>query len=106
MKQEYSKGATLLFASPDGSKIGKLAKLELISIALEQLLKEDESLWPPHQQLVEIRDAVYEFLGAVDDFLDDDPTPQFLYDNTGGEPGVSSQELWATDFNKKQQLTH
>jgi hypothetical protein len=56
-----------------------------------------------NQQLIEIRDAAYEFLGAADDFFGFDfTTPQFLYDNTGGEPSASSQELWMTDFNKKR----
>jgi hypothetical protein len=55
-----------------------------------------------NQQLIEIRDAAYEFLGAADDFFGFDPTPQFLWSNTGGEPSASSQELWMTDFNKKR----
>lgn len=106
MKKHYSENADLMFASLDGSKIGKMAKLEMLCIALEQLLDEDWALWPPHQQLTEIKDSAYEFLGAADDFFGCDPTPQFLYGNTGGEPAVSSRELWMTDFNKKQQLTH
>ena len=37
-----------------------------------------------------------EILPALEKFLeawDDDPTPQYLYDNTGGEPPVTSNEM-------------
>ena len=37
-----------------------------------------------------------EILPALEKFLevwDDDPTPQYLYDNTGGEPPMSSAEM-------------
>lgn len=105
MEKDYSINADLMFVSSDGHKISRMAKLEMLCIALEQLINEDGAFWPPHQQLVEIKDSAYEFLGAADNFFGHDPTPQFLYDNTGGEPPVSSQELWMTDFNKKQQLT-
>lgn len=36
-----------------------------------------------------------EIMPALEKFLeawDDDPTPQYLYDNTGGEPAVSAAE--------------
>ena len=37
-----------------------------------------------------------EILPALEKFLeawDDDPTPQYLYDNTGGEPPVTANEM-------------
>lgn len=106
MKKYLSQDFDLRFTSAnaeviDKRKIFRPARLEMLCIELEQLADEDESAWPPNQQLIEIRDAAYEFLRAADDFLGYDPTPQFLYDNTGGEPPTSSQELWMTDFNKK-----
>lgn len=32
-----------------------------------------------------------------------DPTPQFLYDNTGGEPATSADERWQAAFQQKQE---
>lgn len=37
--------------------------------------------------------------------FDSDPTPQFLYDNTGGEPALSADERWQRDFEEKRRLT-
>lgn len=33
-----------------------------------------------------------------------DPTPRYLYDNTGGEPAMSADERWQQAFNQKQEL--
>jgi hypothetical protein len=33
-----------------------------------------------------------------------DPTPEFLYDDFGGEPPMSSSERWQSAFNQKQEL--
>lgn len=32
-----------------------------------------------------------------------DPTPEFLYDNDGGEPAISSDERWEIAFNQKRE---
>jgi hypothetical protein len=32
-----------------------------------------------------------------------DPTPNFLYDDTGGEPALSSDERWEIAFNQKRE---
>lgn len=32
-----------------------------------------------------------------------DPTPNFLYDNTGGEPAISADERWQAAFQQKQE---
>lgn len=37
--------------------------------------------------------------------FDIDPTPQYLYDNTGGEPAVSADERWQNAFDQKRELT-
>lgn len=37
--------------------------------------------------------------------FDIDPTPQCLYDNTGGEPVMSADERWQNAFDQKRRLT-
>lgn len=37
--------------------------------------------------------------------FDIDPTPRFLYDNTGGEPAVSADERWQNAFDQKRRLS-
>lgn len=75
MKQDHSQSCQLLFASADGRKIGRLERFRLLCIELEKLIVEDSNCWPPHQQLIEVSDSAFEFLGAADDFFNDDPTP-------------------------------
>jgi hypothetical protein len=36
--------------------------------------------------------------------FDIDPTPQHLYDDTGGEPAVSADERWQNAFDQKRRL--
>lgn len=38
------------------------------------------------------------------EFGDIDPTPEFLYDNYGGEPPISAGERWTQAFNEKRSL--
>lgn len=33
-----------------------------------------------------------------------DPTPQYLYDEYGGEPPISADERWTAAFNQKREL--
>ena len=64
---------------------------------VKQLLLEDQKKHQmdaePYWSIEIIED---EILPALEKFLeawDDDPTPQYLYDNTGGEPAMSSAEM-------------
>jgi hypothetical protein len=43
-----------------------------------------------------------EIIPALEDYLDADPTPQYLYDATGGETPVSMQELHAASWSEHQ----
>jgi hypothetical protein len=36
--------------------------------------------------------------------LDYDPTPQYLYDNTGGEPPVTMAEMHASAWQQHQEM--
>lgn len=93
------------FVSDTGRPIGTLRKLELLCDELKILLEQDAKLWPPHQQLAGGLDTIIDdFLGEVEDELNYDPTPQYLYDNTGGEPVKSANEMWQESFQQKREL--
>ena len=93
------------FISATGRPLGHLTKLKLLCDELKQLLDADAKRWPPHQEFAGGLDTIIDnFLGEVEDELNCDPTPQFLYDNTGGEPAMSADEMWTQAFNKKQEL--
>lgn len=47
----------------------------------------DQDLTPSMRSLLED-----EIIPMLENELDYDPTPQYLYDNTGGEPAVSAEE--------------
>ena len=48
-----------------------------------------------------------DILPALEKFLavwDDDPTPQYLYDNTGGEPPLTADEMHSAAWKQHQEL--
>jgi hypothetical protein len=93
------------FISKNGRPIGNLTKLRLLCDELKNLLENDAGRWPPHQELAGGPDTIIDdFLGQIEEELDYDPTPRFLYDNSGGEPVMSNDELWQQSFNQKQEL--
>ena len=52
-----------------------------------------------------LRDLIeYEIIPALEEHIDYDPTPQYLYDNTGGEPAVTASELHEAARSQHQQL--
>lgn len=93
------------FISDIGRPISLSTKFDLICDELREMLKEDERRWEPDQEFFGgLNEIISEFLFSVEEYNDCDPTPQFLYDDTGGEPPVTADELWQTDFVKKQAL--
>jgi hypothetical protein len=46
----------------------------------------------------------YEIIPVLEEQLDYDPTPQHLYDNTGGEPAISNSEAHAQAWDQHQKL--
>ena len=51
-----------------------------------------------------LADCLSEVLELLDGYLDYDPTPQFLYDATGGEPPLTSAEMHSQAFQQKMEL--
>ena len=75
---------------------------------VKQLLRADakkpQDISEPYWSLEIIED---EILPALEKFLevwDDDPTPQYLYDNTGGEPPVTAAEMHSAAWKQHQEL--
>lgn len=93
------------FISATGRPLGHITKLYLLCDALKELLEEDQKRWMPNQDLLgEPGDLIERFVADIDNYFNCDPTPQFLYDNTGGEPAKSADEMWMQAFSKKREL--
>ena len=58
-----------------------------------------QDLAPDTRNLIE-----YEIIPALEGDLDYDPTPQHLYDNSGGEPPVTMNEIAAEAYRYAQLL--
>mgnify|MGYP003149040856 FL=1 len=46
-------------------------------------------------------DQLNEIIDSFDEIINYDPTPQYLYDDTGGEPAISAQERNRKAFEQK-----
>ena len=83
----------------------KLITLEEIHTALEKLIKNEEKIkgkyLPDAEYNVPTWDNIYDALEAIESIIEFDPTPQYLYDNTGGEPPISAEERSREAFEQK-----
>jgi len=83
----------------------KLMTLEEIHTALEKLIKNEEKIkgkyLPDAEYNVPTWDNIYDALEAIESIIEFDPTPQYLYDNTGGEPPISAEERSREAFEQK-----
>lgn len=53
-----------------------------------------------------LRDLIeYEIIPVLENELDCDPTPQYLYDHSGGEPPMTTAEIWMA-AHRESQLLH
>lgn len=80
------------FKSTSGRPVCSISRLELIRKELYQMLEVEEKAhemdsWPALITCLE------EVTSLLDGFLDYDPTPNYLYDNTGGEPPMTAEEI-------------
>ena len=83
----------------------KLMKLEEIHTALEKLIENEEKIkdryLPDAEYNVPTWDNIYDALEAIESIIEFDPTPQYLYDDTGGEPPISAEERSRESFEQK-----
>ena len=83
----------------------KLMTLEEIHTALEKLIENEEKIkgkyLPDAEYNVPTWDNIYNALEAIESIIEFDPTPQYLYDDTGGEPPISAEERSREAFEQK-----
>ena len=79
--------------------------LEEIHTALEKLIENEEKVknkyLPDAEYNVPTWDNIYDALEAIESIIEFDPTPQYLYDDTGGEPPISAEERSREAFEQK-----
>jgi len=78
---------------------GILKDLKAIVIRESKRPQGYEDLTPSMLALLE-----EEIIPQLENELNDDPTPQYLYDNTGGEPPVTMAEMHACAWQQHQEL--
>lgn len=81
--------------SPVTPRISEYAVLESIVLQLKEILARDSKRPQGYEHLSFAMAALIEeeIIPSLEDELNFDPTPQYLYDNTGGEPPMSANEM-------------
>ena len=81
--------------SPVTPRISEYAVLESIVLQLKEILARDSKRPQGYEHLSFAMAALIEeeIIPSLEDELNFDPTPQYLYDNTGGEPPMSANEV-------------
>jgi len=84
--------------------INEYAHLQRITRELSEIIQRDTKRHQMDEHLTSsMRDLLeYEIIPMLENELDYDPTPQYLYDDTGGEPAVSASERHATEWREHQ----
>lgn len=81
--------------SPVTPRISEYAVLESIVLQLKEILARDSKRPQSYEHLSFAMAALIEeeIIPSLENELNFDPTPQYLYDNTGGEPPMSANEV-------------
>jgi hypothetical protein len=84
----------------------KYKKLERIIKELKEIVAQENKLHPMDQDLTPSMLALLEeeIIPVLENELDYDPTPQYLYDNTGGEPPMTAAETHHAAWVQHQEL--
>ncbi len=80
-----------------------MTKLEHIRNDLDKYINE-ELKKSPHERDFEVfsfEDDLLAIIDSFDEIIYYDPTPQYLYDDTGGEPAISAEERNRKAFEQK-----
>jgi len=79
--------------------------LKEIHTALLNLIKNEEKIknkyLPEAEYNVPTWDNIYDALEAIESIIEFDPTPEYLYDDTGGELPISAKERHRKAFEQK-----
>ena len=80
-------------------------KLERIYKELNEIVKFENSLHMMDMNLNSSDvDTLDEVISMIEEIVDYDPTPQYLYDNDGGEPSMSAAEIHSGAWRQHQEL--
>jgi len=82
----------LIFESDTSRPVFDSFRLELMRKELREISERNEKAGQMDHDY-HLADCLDEVLTLLDNYLDYDPTPQFLYDNSGGEPPVTMAEM-------------
>lgn len=78
-----------------------------VDIRIKQLLREDSKRHmmdaEPYWLIECIEDEVVPGIEKFLEMMDDDPTPQYLYDHSGGEPPITMSEIHSNAWKEHQE---
>ena len=81
----------------------KVTRLEQIRNDLDRYINEElqKSFGQRDWEVFSFEDDLLGIIDSFDEIIYYDPTPQYLYDNTGGEPPISAKERSQMAFEQK-----
>lgn len=95
--------ASIEFRSVAPGQISDHVRLSLIHKELRAMSKRQSRLHEMDSDC-DLTDCINDLIDRIDEYQDYDPTPQYLYDNTGGEPAVSAEEIHSGAWKQHQEL--
>lgn len=95
--------ASIEFRSVAPGQISDHIRLSLIHKELRAMSKRQSNLHEMDSDYY-LEECINDLIGRIDEYQDYDPTPQYLYDNTGGEPAVSSAEMHSGSWKQHQEM--
>ena len=80
-----------------------MTRLEQIRNDLDKYINEELKKSPPDRdfEVFSFEDDLLGIIDSFDEIIYYDPTPQYLYDDTGGEPPISAEERNRKAFEQK-----
>ena len=80
-----------------------MTRLEQIRNELDKYIREELEKSPGDRDfdVCFFADQLNEIIDSFDEIINYDPTPQYLYDDTGGEPPISAEERSREAFEQK-----
>ena len=83
--------------------VNELKQLQLILKDLKAIISREQNRHMMDEHLTaSMRDLLEsEIIPQLENELDFDPTPQYLWDDTGGEPPVTLDEMHTDAYNRK-----
>lgn len=93
----------LIFESDTSRPVMDHFRLSLMREEIDAIHGRNEKLGQMDHDY-QLADCLERVIDILDEYLDYDPTPRFLYDNTGGEPPVTSAEMQSQAFQQKMEL--